>query len=129
LQPSETLKNTTYKFLGFLTLGLAILGIPLPVLPTTPFLLLSAWFFARSSETWHQWLLANRTFGPLIKNWEENRSISIQTKIVAISSMVFVGGASVTFTIDNFYFRIFAGLMMLSGCIFILSVKSHESST
>ena len=121
------MKNSIYKLLGFIALGLAILGIPLPVLPTTPFLLLSAWFFARSSEKWHKWLLANNTFGPIIQNWEENRAISVRTKIVAISSMVIVGGTSLTFALDDIRLRIFAGLLMLAGCIFILSIKSQVS--
>ena len=118
------MKKTIYKPLGFLFLGLAILGILLPILPGTPFLLLSAWFFARSSERWHQWLLNSSLFGPLISNWERNQCISRRTKAVAIVSMVFAGGASILFGVSSTGLKI-AGLVFMSiGCITILSIKT-----
>lgn len=65
-------------------LGLAVAGIFLPLLPTTPFLLLAAYFFAKSSPGVHRWLLNSRWFGPLIQDWEKRRAISIRTKFKAI---------------------------------------------
>jgi uncharacterized membrane protein YbaN (DUF454 family) len=118
------LKQQFYKPLGFLFLGLAILGVPLPVLPTTPFLLLAAWFFARSSDRWHQWLLANELFGPIIKNWEENRCIPRGTKVVALVSMACAGGASIIFAVDATWLRVTAALFMTAGCITVLSIPS-----
>jgi uncharacterized membrane protein YbaN (DUF454 family) len=64
-----------YKVLGFFFVGLGILGLFLPLLPTTVFLLLAAGCFARSSDKWHRWLLSNRTFGPIINDWNE-KSVS-----------------------------------------------------
>ena len=66
---------------------LGVIGIFLPLLPTTPLMLLAAACFARSSRRFHEWLLANRTFGPLILEWERHRSIPRRTKLTAIALM------------------------------------------
>ncbi|HRU38310.1 MAG TPA: YbaN family protein [Candidatus Goldiibacteriota bacterium] len=70
---------------GMLCVGLGTLGILLPVLPTTPFLLLAAFLFARSSEKFHSWLLTNRMFGKYLKNYMEKKSIPLGIKIYALS--------------------------------------------
>ncbi|MBA4324289.1 MAG: DUF454 domain-containing protein [Rhodobacter sp.] len=75
---------------GGLFLGLGLLGVVLPVLPTTPFLLLAAGSFARSSPRLHRWLLGNPVFGPPIRNWEENGAISRRAKRLAVGSMAAV---------------------------------------
>lgn len=95
------MRRTVYKPLGLFFLALAFLGVVLPVLPTTPFLILAAWFFARSSEKWHRRLLDSKLFGPLLRNWEQQRCISLRTKIVALMSMLVAGGASVTFAMQD----------------------------
>jgi uncharacterized membrane protein YbaN (DUF454 family) len=118
------MKKTLYKPLGFLFLGLALLGILLPILPGTPFLLLSAWFFARSSEKWHQRLLKSELFGPLINNWEQNRCISGRTKAVAMVSMLLAGSASVLFGVESLELKV-AGLLLMSvGTATLLSIKT-----
>ncbi len=121
------MKAGTYKLLGFLTLGLACLGVLLPVLPTTPFLLLSAWFFARSSEKWHAWLLANSTFGPLLQNWERDRCITLTTKLVALGSMSLMGGASVYFALENTTARLVVVALISLGALTVLSLRTCEA--
>lgn len=118
------MKRQIYKPLGFLFLGLALLGIPLPLLPTTPFLLLSAWFFARSSERWHQWLLDHEFIGPTLKSWEQNRCISARVKLVAIGTMVCVGGASIYFAMELTWLRILTGCLMTIGAVTVLSIPT-----
>lgn len=118
------LKTGLYKPLGFLFLGLAILGVLLPVLPATPFLLLSAWFFARSSEKWHKWLLSSELFGPILRNWEESRCISLRTKIVAMVMMILAGTGSILFALDDFTMRVFTGVLLMIGAITVLSLKT-----
>lgn len=66
--------------LGFAALLLGLIGIFLPILPTTPFILLAAAFFARGSERFHTWLLQHRITGPLIVDWYEHRSIRAGVK-------------------------------------------------
>jgi uncharacterized membrane protein YbaN (DUF454 family) len=72
-------------FLGSLSLALGILGIFLPVLPTTPFLLLAAALYVRSSERLYNWLMQHRHLGPYIKNFRENKAIPLRVKVVSVS--------------------------------------------
>lgn len=80
--------------LGLLALGLGAIGIFLPLLPTVPFLLLAAFFFARSSERLHNWLLTHRVFGPPIENWNRSGAISRRAKIAASLSILAAFGLS-----------------------------------
>jgi uncharacterized protein len=70
---------------GTVSLVLGAVGIFLPILPTTPFLLLSAACYLRSSERMYKWLLGNRWFGEYIKNYQEGRGIPAKTKMVALA--------------------------------------------
>ena len=72
-------------FIGTVSLVLGVIGIFLPVLPTTPFLLLSAALYLRSSRRLYNWLLSHRHLGPYIKNFYEKRAIPLRVKIVSVS--------------------------------------------
>ena len=113
-----------YRVSGFLFLVIAVLGIFLPLLPTTPFALLAAGCFARSSERWHQWMLANATFGPMIRNWERERCISCRVKIVAILSMFLLGGFSIAFGVESLAARLAGGLLVLVGFVTVSSITT-----
>lgn len=80
---------------GCLCVLLGAIGIFLPLLPTTPFMLLAAWCFARSSDRLHDWLLAHRTFGPMIQNWRDHRAIPRKAKIYSVGAMAAAFGLSV----------------------------------
>ena len=69
---------------GTISLGLGAMGVFLPVLPTTPFLLLSAAFYYKGSERMHRWLLNNKLFGNYIKNYKEGRGITLKAKAIAL---------------------------------------------
>jgi uncharacterized membrane protein YbaN (DUF454 family) len=75
---------------GTISLILGAIGIFLPILPTTPFLLLSAACYVRSSERMYNWLLGNGWFGKYIKNYREGRGIPLKTKIIAVT-LLWVG--------------------------------------
>lgn len=79
-----------YAALGILSLGLALIGVVLPLLPTVPFLLLAAFCFARSSERLHFWLLTHRSFGPMIMDWNERGAIRPRVKKAATVSIAAV---------------------------------------
>lgn len=72
-----------YVGAGWLALGLGILGIFLPLLPTTPFLLLAALCFSKGSPRMHAWIVNHPQFGPLLSDWRERRAIPLRAKIVA----------------------------------------------
>ena len=118
------MRRTLYKPLGFLFLALAGLGIVLPILPGTPFLLLSAWFFARSSERWHRWLLDSELFGPMIHNWEQNRCISCRVKVAAMTSMTLAGGVSILFAVEQLALKILGLTLMTIGAATVLRIKT-----
>ena len=112
---------------GLLFVGLAVLGMFLPVLPTTPLLLLALACFARSSERLHGWLLSHRAFGPLLKHWHETRSMPRRAKIGAIASIVIVGGISVLFFVEGIQLKLVVTAILLIPITIVLSIDSTES--
>lgn len=81
--------------LGWVCIGLAILGAVLPVLPTTPWVLLAAYLFARSSPRFHAWIMGHRFFGPMIQDWRSGLGITARTKAIAITTIVLSIGLSI----------------------------------
>ena len=77
--------------LAYASLGLGLVGIVLPGLPTVPFVLLSAYAAARGSERLHRWLLAHRTFGPMIVDWQAHGAVSRRAKRMATLAMAACG--------------------------------------
>jgi uncharacterized membrane protein YbaN (DUF454 family) len=73
-------KSRLYLTVGFAMVGLGVAGIPTPILPTTPFLLLAAYCFARSSPRWHQWLVTHRVLGPYIAAFREKKGLTVEQK-------------------------------------------------
>jgi len=86
---------------GLVSLALGIAGIFLPVLPTTPLVLLAATCFARSYRPFHEWLLNHRVLGPTLRDWYEHRSLKRRTKLVAITTMAAGLGASIMFFVEH----------------------------
>jgi len=80
-------KNHLFIALGFITLILAIVGIFIPLLPTTPFLLLSAALFFRGSQKLYDWLINHKIFGTYIRNFREYKAIPLSTKVFAVSAL------------------------------------------
>ena len=74
--------------LAYASLGLGLLGVLLPGLPTVPFILVAAWAAMRGSPRLHAWLLAHGTFGPMIRNWQDHGAITRRSKVLAIGTMV-----------------------------------------
>lgn len=118
------MRRSIYKPLGALALALGAVGLVLPVLPTTPFVLLAAWFFARSSEHWHQRLLASELFGPMIRNWEERRCISQRARLVGLVSMLLAGSASIAFALSNPWARLATAFLLVVGAASLLAIPT-----
>ena len=77
--------------LGLLALGVGVLGIFLPLLPTTPLVLLAAYFFSKGSPAFYHWLLALPKIGPVIRAWNQHGAIGRRPKVMAVVAMVAVG--------------------------------------
>ncbi len=77
-----------YLAIGLVTVGLGVLGAFLPVLPTTPFLLISLWAFSKSSTRLEAWLLNHKRFGPRLRAWKHDRVIPWPAKLAAWGSMI-----------------------------------------
>ncbi len=76
------------KITGIFFVALAFIGAFLPLLPTTPFLLVAAACFAKSSPRMYKMLLANKVFGPMIYHWQQSRSIPKRAKIISLTSII-----------------------------------------
>ncbi len=91
---------------GTISTGLGIIGIFMPVLPTTPFLLLAAACYMRSSDRFYRWLLNNRLFGAYIKGYIEGKGIALKIKILTTLLLWATTGVTVTFSFQHIVLRI-----------------------
>jgi uncharacterized membrane protein YbaN (DUF454 family) len=83
------MRRLLYLSLGFASVALGAVGIVLPLLPTVPFMLLAAFFFARSSPRLEAWIVGHRRFGPHIRAWRERGAISRAGKRAALATFLF----------------------------------------
>ena len=109
--------------LGFAFLAIGAVGVILPLLPTTPFVILAAFCFSKSSPRLHAWLLANPVFGPGLKQWDEQRCISRRTRRIAVGMVILVGGSSVWFFIDSPTLKVIGAVLIAIGLVSILRLN------
>ena len=108
---------------GFFFVGLGVVGIFLPLLPTTPFLLLAAACFAHSSERFYRWLVNNRWFGPYVRGYREGRGIPVKIKIFTIALLWVVILTSATFVVSNLIVRIILLVVAVGVTVHIVSIR------
>lgn len=113
---------------GVAALALGAVGVVVPGLPTTPLVLVAAACFARSSPRLHRWLLANRVFGPLIRDWQESRSVAPRTKAVAIATIVAFGILTVTVLLDHTLLRLAVGVTMLAVIVWLTRLPARPTA-
>lgn len=111
---------------GVVSVGLAVLGAILPLLPTTPFLLLAAACFARSSPHFHQKLLENRYFGDDLQRWERDKSISRKTKFKAMALISLTMSVSIVTLAGRTYLQF--GLLAFAVVLLIFLWRAKEQS-
>ncbi|WP_245814135.1 YbaN family protein [Cystobacter ferrugineus] len=117
--------RSLFMALGFVCVGLGMLGAVLPLLPATPFLLIALWAFSRSSPRFHHWLYTHPHFGPRLQEWKQYGTVPVKVKASAISAM------GVSFALMAFVMRVkwpvlaVSGSLMLIGAAYILSRPSR----
>ena len=114
------MKRVLWLSIGFASLVLAVVGVVLPLLPTTPFLLLAALAFARSSPKWHAWLVNHPRFGPPIRDWNREGAISRRAKIAGVLTMAAVLALSVVLNVNATVLTIQA-VVLVAAAAFIVS--------
>ena len=105
-------------------MGLGIIGILVPLLPTTPFLLLAAACYARSSQRFYHWLLSNRWFGNYIRNYLEKKGIPLKVKVLTITLLWVTIGCSIAFAIQILVVRVILLSIAIGVSIHILSIRT-----
>jgi uncharacterized membrane protein YbaN (DUF454 family) len=104
--------------------GAGILGIFIPVLPTTPFLLLAAACYARSSQRFYDWLLNNRWFGNYIRNYLQGKGVPLKVKVLTLALLWITIGCSVAFAVQLFIVRLILMLIAIGVSIHVLSLRT-----
>ena len=111
---------------GCVSLGVGVLGIPLPVLPTTPFLLLAAFCFARSSPRLLHWLMNNRLFGRYLRNYCEKKGVPARVKVYTLVLLWGVIGLSAFVAIDRWWLRILLLLIATGVTVHVLRLPTYK---
>ena len=116
-------RNFFYLILAYLSAGLGIVGAFLPLLPTTPFLLLAAWAATRGSPELHRWLYEHPKYGPLLVAWEEKRAVSTEAKLLACA-LAMTSWVIMLFMTDGWVVPTVTGVLFLCGGTFLVTRPS-----
>ena len=116
-----------YLCLGVLFVALAVLGAFLPLLPTTPFVLLASGCFVRSSPRLAAWLRRSRLFGPLLTDWEQHRGVRLHVKVTAVTMIVLAATASLVFGALSPALRIVLLVLAAVGIAVVLRLRTIAS--
>lgn len=111
---------------GVAALLLGAIGIVVPGLPTTPFVLLAGSCFVRASPRAHGWLLRNKTFGPLLREWEQHRSVPRRVKRFGLTAMTLTAGVSIWFFAGQPWLQILVVAGVLVGTWVVLRLPTRD---
>jgi len=130
-QPSSvrrpsSLRKGLFVFCGTICLGLGTAGVFLPILPTTPFLLLSAACYYKGSERMHRWLLSNKLFGNYIRNYKEGKGISQTGKIFTLFLLWITICFSTFYVANNYFVQIVLFAIAIVVTIHIISLPTQR---
>jgi uncharacterized membrane protein YbaN (DUF454 family) len=124
-----TVKRRLLIGAGTLCVGLGIIGVFVPILPTTPFLLLAAVCYMRSSERFYQWLTNNRIFGAYVRNYIEGRGMPVRIKLLTILLLWLAIGLSISFGVQNTAVRIVLICVAIGVTIHVCLITKKPDST
>lgn len=120
------LKRTLLIACGTLSVALGVVGILFPVLPTTPFLLLAAVCYARSSERFYHWLLTNRWLGEYIRNYREGRGIPLKQKVLTITLLWLSIGYAAVFVVPFWWLKLILFGIAAGVTIHLVRTKTYR---
>ena len=120
------ISKPVFMLLGHLATALGVIGIFLPLLPTTPFLLLASYCYSKGSENFHRWLLNHKHLGPPIKNWERYGSIPLKVKAFVIPFILLNLGYVMVFVQVNYAIKGIVAVICLCVIGFIASRPSNN---
>jgi uncharacterized membrane protein YbaN (DUF454 family) len=121
---SDNVKRMLFVLVGTLFLAIGFVGIIIPVLPTTPLLLLAAACYLRGSERLHRWMIENRIFGEFIRNYREGRGIKPRQKAVTLAFLWMTISFSALYLIERLPVRILLFLIATAVSVHILALPS-----
>lgn len=117
-----------YKYfligLGWIFVTLGIIGIFVPLMPTTIFFILAAASFARSSDRFYNWLINHPKFGKFIKDYREKRGMPLKSKVIAVAMLVLAIGSSAYFFTEELIVRLVLILIAIGVSTYIISLKT-----
>ena len=121
-------KNIVVRYVliaaGCISFGLGVAGIFVPLLPTTPFLLLTAACFIRSSDTLYQWLIKHRWFGSYIRNYRDHKAVSLNTKLFTLVLLWMTIGYSVIAVVNTTWIRLLLFFIAAGVTLHVLSLNT-----
>lgn len=119
-------KKLVYLVLGTVSLALGVIGIILPILPTTPFILLTAWCYFRGSPRFHQWLVDHPRLGPIVEEYSDDRGMRKESKIKAILMTWVAVLLTAVFLLDTSQLRALVIGLAGIGTIVMLRLKTRD---
>jgi len=121
-------KSSLHKWLlvtaGSLSVGLGIIGIFVPVLPTTPFLLLAAACFTRSSPKLYAWLIHHKWFGAYIRHYREYHAITLQAKVFTLALLWIVIGVTALFAVTLWWVRVLLAVVAVGVTLHLIQIRT-----
>ncbi len=124
----KPLRRALYLMLGILFFATGVIGVFLPVLPTTPFMLLALWAFSNSSQKLHDYIWNHKRYGPMVRAWKQYGAIPLKAKISAIVVMSFSAFFVVFFSGAPMWAIVSALALMLVGATYMLTRPTLRES-
>jgi len=125
---SDRLKRQLLIITGTICVVIGVIGIFIPILPTTPFLLLATACYLRSSQRFHSWLMNNRVFGVYIRNYTEGRGMRIKVKLFTITLLWVTIGISISVAAPNWIVKTILIIIAIGVTLHIILIKARKRS-
>lgn len=120
------MKKNLFLFLAWFFVLLGVVGIVVPILPTTPFLLLAVWLFSKSSQRFHQWILNHKILGEYVRSYQNGEGVSVKIKIRTILLLWLAIFVSMYFVWDTVWLVIMLFVIAVLVSIHILMIKARK---